>query len=92
MPDVISFYHNTNKPVQIKRESNGIIPFKYKVVLRKRELVCTYRVFTRDVVEAMLVSINKETVAMLVSQTNPQGLSSILTETLAFVSVEKLGN
>jgi len=31
-------------------------------------------VFSRDVTAAMLVSLNKETVAMLVSQTNPLGI------------------
>ena len=31
----------------------------------------TYRVFSRDVTAAMLVSLNKATAAMLVSPTNP---------------------
>ena len=32
------------------------------------------RVFSRDVTAAMLMSLNKGTVAMLVSQTNPPGI------------------
>jgi len=30
--------------------------------------------FTRDVTTAMFVSVNKKTAAMLVSQSNPQGI------------------
>ena len=33
-----------------------------------------YRVFSRDVTAAMLVSLNKETAAMLVSPINPLGI------------------
>ena len=33
-----------------------------------------YRVFSRDVTAAMLVSLNKGTAAMLVSPTNPPGI------------------
>ena len=33
-----------------------------------------YRVFSRDVTAAMLVSLNKGVAAMLVSQTNPPGI------------------
>ena len=33
-----------------------------------------YRVFSRDVTEAILVSQNNETAALLVSQTNPLGV------------------
>ena len=33
-----------------------------------------YRVFSRDVTAAMLVSLNKETAAMLVSPTKPPGI------------------
>ena len=34
----------------------------------------SYRVFSRDVTAAILVSQNNETAAMLVSQTNPLGV------------------
>ena len=37
-----------------------------------------YRVFSRDVMAAILVFENNETVAMLVPQTNPVGLNSFI--------------
>ena len=37
-------------------------------------LAVCYRVFSRDVTGAMLVSLNKGTVALLVSPTNPPGI------------------
>ena len=40
----------------------------------------------------MLVPLNKEAAAMLLSQTNPQGMSSIHMQTLSFVSIEKHGS
>ena len=36
------------------------------------QVVGTYIVFSRDLTAAMLVSLNKETAAMLVSPTNPR--------------------
>ena len=41
-----------------------------------------YRVFSRDVTTAMLVSLNKGTAAILVSQSNPSGI-----ELYSFVNV-----
>ena len=43
----------------------------FPLVVRRFEL---YRVFSRDVTSAMLVSLNKGTAAMLVSPTNPLGI------------------
>ena len=37
--------------------------------------ITPYRVFSRDVTTAMLASLNKRTTAMLVSPTNPLGIT-----------------
>ena len=48
--------------------------------------------FSHDVMAALLVPLNKETVAMLVSQINPHELSPIQVQTFSFVSTEKHGS
>ena len=46
----------------------------YIVVFTKSLVLNMYRVFSHDVTEAILVSQNNETTAMLVSQTSPMGV------------------
>ena len=45
-----------------------------KVAGRGYKVMLLYRVFSHDVTEVILVSLNKGIVAMLVSQTNPPGI------------------
>ena len=50
---------------------------------------CDYRGFSRDVTAAMLVSLNKEKAAMLVSTTNPAGIELCSYANIFFVLVEE---
>ena len=50
-------------------------------------LFAGYRVFSHDVMAAILVSQNNETAAMLVSQTSPLGVELFLMQTLSFVPI-----
>ena len=51
--------------------------------------VWIYRVFSRDVTAAMLVSLNKGTAAMLVSPINPQGIEFYSYANVSFFWVKK---
>ena len=51
----------------------AVVPMVIEKLLLK-VITPQYRVFSRDVTAAMLVSLNKGTAAMLVSQSNPPGI------------------
>ena len=54
-----------------------------------KSIVNRHRMFSRDFTVAMLLSLNKGTAAMLMSQTNLRELNSAIMQTFSFVLVEK---